>query len=172
MSIEAAHFIISEDATRKRKAGAQVYEGQAVKLNSDGEVEAATATAKVWGISKLDANDFRDLTFSGVEGYGSGNLTAITRGTLLLSQSIFNEVEVDSSTTTASAPTTVKVFDDTVTYAVGESLYVGVTGLITNSGAGGKQSLLGKVLRTPVQTGGFLELELDPGATAVAADLA
>ena len=173
MAIEAMSFIVLEDGTRKKKAGANIYEGQPVKLNSDGELEAATAAAKVYGISKLDSNTYRDFAFGEFGAYGSGNLTAVTRGVMTVGQSIFNETEVDTSTTIASAPTTVKVFDDTKTYAVNEPLYVDAAGLISNDGSGGKNSLLGKVLKTPVQLGGaLLELEIDPGATSVAAELA
>lgn len=172
MAIESASYIGLEDALRTKAAAAVITEGQAVKLDSSGNLAAATATAKVYGIAKCDSNAFRDFAFGEFGAFGSGKLTVITRGVLLLAQSVYNQVEADSSTTSSSSPTTIKVWDDAMTYAVGEPLYVSAGGLITNSAAGGKQSLLGKVLSTPAQNGGFLELELDPGATSVAADLA
>lgn len=173
MAIEATSFIVLEDGTRKKKVGSDVFEGQPVKLNADGELEASTAAAKVYGISKLDSNSFRDFAFGEFGAFGSGNLTVVTRGVMTVGQSIFNEIEVDTSTTVAASPTTVKVFDDTKTYAVGEPLYVDAAGLISNDGAAGKESLLGKVLKTPPQLGGtLLEMEIDPGATSVASELA
>jgi hypothetical protein len=173
MAIEAASFIVLEDGTRKKAAAsADIFEGQALKINASGELEPAGKNDKVYGLSKLDSNAFRDFAFGEFGAFGSGQLTVVTRGILLIGQSVFNEVEVDTSTTTASAPTTVKLFDDAKTYAPGEPLYVSAAGLITNDGAGGKESLLGKVLKTPLQTGGFLEIEVDPGTTSVAAELA
>lgn len=173
MAITAPSFIVSEDGTRAKKAGSLVYEGQPVKINAAGTLEPATAAAKVYGISKLDSNAYADLSFGEVGAFGSGQLTVITEGTISVGHSVFNKIEVDSSTTTASAPVTVKIYDDTQTYAPGEALYVDAAGLITNQTAAGKQSLLGKVLRTPLQTGdGSLEIKVGAPAASAAAELA
>lgn len=173
MAIESMSFIILEDGTRKKKSGTNVTEGQAVKLNASGELEPGTAAAKVYGISKLDSNQFRDFAFGEFGAFGSGQLTAVTKGILTLAQSTYNQIEVDTSTTTSSSPTTIKVFDDTQTYAVGDSLYVDTNGLISKVNSAGKESLLGKVLKTPAQLGaGKLELELNPPASAASADYA
>lgn len=171
MAIEAASYIVMEDATRAKKAGANVTEGQAVKINADGELEGATSAAKVYGICKLDSNTYRDLAFSTIEGYGTGQLTVITQGVLLLASSVYNKTEVDSSTTTSSAAATVKVFDDALTFAPGEALYIDALGLISNVKTN-SLSLCGKVLRTPLQTGGFLEMEVNCAAATSAAELA
>ena len=166
MAIEAASFIVLEDGTRTKKAGVNVYEGTPLKLNSSGELEPAGATDKVYGICKLDSNAYRDFAFGEFGAFGSGQLTVITRGIVTVGQSVYNQVEIDTSTTTSSAPVTVKLYDDAKTYAVNEPLYVDAAGLISNDGSGGKNSLFGKVLKTPTQTGGYLEIEVDPGLTA------
>jgi hypothetical protein len=174
MSINAASFIVSEDGTRAKKAGTNVYEGQPVKIDTDGTLAPATSAAKVYGISKLDSNTYRDFAFGEVGAFGSGQLTVVTEGTLSIGHSVFNSIEIDSSTTSASAPTTVKLYDDTKTYAPGEALYVDAAGLISNTpAAGGKVSLLGKVLKTPLQTGdGSLEIKVGAPAATAAAELA
>jgi hypothetical protein len=166
MAIEAASFIVLEDGTRKKKVGAVVYEGTPLKLNASGELEPAGAADKVYGVSKLDSNSYRDFAFGEFGAFGSGQLTVVTRGILTIGHSVYNQIEVDTSTTTSSSPVTVKLYDDTKTYAVGEPLYVDAAGLISNDGSGGKNSLFGKVLQTPTQTGGYLEIEVDPGLTA------
>lgn len=172
MGIESTSFIIMEDGLRAKNAlSDQIYEGQPVSLNSSGKLVAATATSKVYGLSKIHSNQYQDLAWAGDGSFGSGQLAVINAGILTLSQNVFNQVEINSSMTTASVPVTVKVFDDAQVYAVGDALYVDVNGLISNVSAGGKESLLGKVLRTPAQLGGQLELELNctlPSTSAAA----
>ena len=172
MAIESASFIVLEDGSRKKASGASITEGQAVKIDSNGNIAPATAAAKVYGIAKVDSNAFRDFAFGEFGAFGTGQITVVVKGVLLLSQSVYNQVEVDSSTTTSSAPTTIKVFDDTQTYAPGDALYVDGSGLITNQTGAGKNSLLGKCLSTPLQNGGMLELEVDAPAASAAAELA
>jgi len=173
MSITAASFIVLEDGTRAKKAGTLVYEGQPVAIQADGTLAPAAATDKVYGLSKLDSNNYRDFAFGEFGAFGSGQLTVVLEGILSIGQSVFNQIEIDSSTTTASAPTTVKLYDDTKTYAPGEALYVDAAGLISNApAAGGKVSLLGKVLKTPLQTGdGSLEIKVTSSAATAAAEL-
>jgi hypothetical protein len=171
MSIEVS-FTILEDGTRKKKAGEQVYEGSPLALDSTGELKLAADSDKVYGLSKLDSNSFRDFSFGEFGAYGSGQLTAVVSGIVRVNKSVFNQIEVDTSTTTTSSPTTVKLFDDTKTYAPGQPLYVDAAGLITNAPSN-NASLMGRCTATPLQTGdGSLELELTPMASTVAADLA
>jgi len=174
MSIQAASFIVLEDGTRaKALASDQLYEGQPLALDSSGNLVAATATAKVFGINKLNSNDFEDLAFGDFGAFGSGQLTCVLQGILLLGQSVFNEIEVTTNTTTTNSPTTVKIYDDSKTYHVDDELYVDANGLISNDSTAGKQSLLGRCLRTPLQTGGFLEVEVNCSLpTTTAAKLA
>lgn len=170
MAIQETSFIVLEDGTRKKKASVSIYEGQPLKINTSGELEPAAATDKVYGLAKADSNQYRDFAFGEYGAYGSGQLTVVTRGILLIGPSIYNQIEVDSSTTTTSAPVIVKLFDDTKVYLPHQPLYVDGAGLISNAPTD-KTSLLGKVLKTPLQTGGYLEIEVDPMATSVAADL-
>lgn len=174
MSIEAASFIVLEDGLRTKKSGELLYAGQPVTLDtSTGQLKAATATSKVYGLCKLDSNAFADFAFGEFGAFGSGQLTVVIQGVLLLGQSVYNEIEVNSSTTTSSAPTTVKVYDDSKTYAVGDELYVDGTGLISNDNSAGKASLLGKVVSGPTLNGGFLEVEVNCSLpTTTAAKLA
>jgi hypothetical protein len=172
MAIDSASFITLEDGTRKKKSGTLITEGQAVKIDANGELAPATAAAKVYGIAKTDSNAFRDFAVGEFGAFGTGQLTVVVKGILLLSQSVYNQVEVDQNTTTSAAPTTIKVFDDAQVYTPGEALYVDAGGLITNQTGGGKASLLGKCLRTPLQTGGMLEIEVDAPAASAAAELA
>jgi hypothetical protein len=174
MSITAASFIVLEDGTRAKKAGTLVYEGQPVRIMPDGTLAPAIGTDKVYGLSKLDSNNYRDFAFGEFGAFGSGQLTVVLSGVMSIGQSVFNQIEVDSSTTTASAPVTVKLYDDTKTYIPGQALYVDAAGLISNTPmAGGKVSLLGKVLKTNLQTGdGSLEIEIGAPAATSAAELA
>jgi hypothetical protein len=170
-----APFIESEDGTKKKKSGEEVYEGSPLTIDANGDYALATDTDKVYGISKLDSNAFRDFSFGEFGAFGSGQLTAIRRGICVVDQSVFNKVEVDSSTSASSSPTTVKLYDDTKNYLPGEALYVDAAGLISNTatGAPGRASLMGKCTK-PLAAGeaGGLEFELDPGATADSAELA
>ena len=171
MSIQAT-FINLEDGTRRKKSGELVYEGQPLSLDVNGELKVAAATDKVYGLSKLDSNTYRDFAFGEYAAFGSGQLTVLVKGIALVSNSVYNQIEVTSETSPTSSPVTVKLFDDTVNYAVGEPLYMGATGMITNDGAAGKNSLFGKVLKTNLQTGGALEIQVDPGSTASKAEMA
>lgn len=162
MSIEAASFIVLEDGLRTKASGQNLYAGQPVKLDATtGQLKAAGATDKVYGLCKLDSNQYADFAFGEFGAFGSGQLTVVCQGILLLGQSIYNEIEVNSSTSTSFAPTTVKIYDDTQVYSVGDELYVDVSGLISNQNGAGKQSLLGKVVSTPALNGGFLEVEVN-----------
>lgn len=171
MAIQQASFITLEDGTRALTAGAQVYEGQPLTLQSDDSLAPTMAGQKVYGISKTDANQYRNLAFGEFGGFGSGNLDCIVQGIVLIGQSIFDEIEVYSNTTTASAPVTVKIYDDSLTYHVNDPLYVDGSGLISNNSALNHTSLLGFVLSTPAQNGGFLEVRVNPGVSSVAAQL-
>lgn len=170
--ITAASFIVSEDGTRAKMAGQSVYEGQPVRIMPDGTLAPAIGTAKVYGICKLDSNQYRDFAFGEFGAFGSGQLTVVTDGTLSIADSVFNQIEVDSSTTTGSAPVTIALLAPVV-WAPGEAVYVDAGGLLSNAAmAGGKVSVLGKVLRTPLQTGdGSLEIKVGPMAATAASEL-
>jgi hypothetical protein len=161
MAIEASEFIVLEDGLRTKSYGVNITSGQPVSLNSLGQLVPATATSEVYGICKLDSNQFNDFAFGEFGAFGSGQLTVVLQGILLLAQSIYNEIEVTTQTTTSLAPTTIKVYDDTQSYNVNDALYVDSMGLISNVNTAGKQSLLGRVVSTPAQNGGFLEVEVN-----------
>lgn len=171
MAIEAT-FILHEDGGKMKKSGEQVYEGSPLTLHTDGSLKLAAAGDKVYGLSKIDSNSNRDFAFGEFGAFGSGQLTVVTRGHCEVSHSVYNKVEVDTQTQVGSSPVIKKLFDDTQTYAPMQPLYVDAAGLISNTPSD-KSSLLGKCL-APLAAGlsGPLKIELDPGATAEAADLA
>ena len=171
MAIQAT-FINLEDGIRRKKSGELVYEGMPLALDVNGELKKAGPTDKVYGLSKLDSNAYRDFAFGEYAAFGSGQLTVLVKGIALVSHSVYNQIEVTSETSPTSSPVTVKLFDDTQDYTVGDALYIDAAGMITNDGAAGMNSLLGKVLRTNLQTGGALEIQVDPMPTASKAELA
>jgi len=162
MALEAP-FITREDGTRSKKAGELVYEGSAVTIDANGELALAADSDKVYGISKLDSNNFRDFAFGEFGAFGSGQLTVITSGIVKIKASVFNQTEVDSSTTTASAPTTVALLDTAALGAAspGAAIYVDDAGLLSSTAGTSKLSLMGKMLSYDA-TAGELEMELLP----------
>lgn len=155
-------FIVLEDATRDLATGVEIYEGQPVSLNSSGKVIPATAGTIVYGVSKLDANQYRNFAFGEYGAFGTGKLTVQCKGIVRVKASIFNKIEVDTSTTVAS-PVTVNLYDTTKHYVPGQALYVDGTGLISNTPTD-KTSLLGRVVAAPADNSGdWLEFELVAG---------
>lgn len=168
MSLNAT-FIILEDGTRAPLAGQQIYAGSPLTLDpTTGYLKLATATSKVYGLSKADCNQYDNFAFGEFAAFGSGQLTVLTRGICVLSASIYNEVEVYDNAP-SSSPVTVNLYDATQNYLAMQPLYVDVNGLVSNVNTAGKGSLIGKVL-TPLAAGaaGGLEMEVDPGATSYA----
>jgi hypothetical protein len=159
-----ASFIVLEDATRDKLSGQNVYEGQPVALNAAGKLVAAASTSKVYGISKLDSNTYRDFAFGEFGAFGTGKLTVVSKGIVRVKASVYNKIEMDSSATVTS-PVTVQVYDTSKTYVPGEALYVDAAGLITNA-AVDKTSILGRVVAAPASAGDWLELEILPLAAA------
>ncbi|MEM5829086.1 MAG: hypothetical protein QW480_02475 [Candidatus Aenigmatarchaeota archaeon] len=103
----------------------------------------ATATSKVYGIAKLDANSFKNVAYGEVGAYGTGRLSVITDGVIRVSASSFGSIEVTPEGP-LSSETVVKIFDDSKTYNVDDVLYVDANGLITNTPVD-KKSILGRV---------------------------
>jgi hypothetical protein len=168
-----AFFIIQEDGGKAKKSGEQVYEGSPLTIDANtGLLRLALATEKVYGLSKLDSNQYHDFAFGEFGAFGSGQLDVVTRGQCEISHTVYNKVEVDTETTTGNAPIVKKLFDDTKTYQAMDPLYVDGTGLITNAPGAGKASLLGKCL-IPLAPGlSPLTLELDPSATHTTSEMA
>ena len=81
-------YVIGEDAIRSRNASANITEGQPVALNSSGELVAATDSTGVYGISKLDSNEFRNFAFGEFGAFGTGQLSVITKGIVRIKDSV------------------------------------------------------------------------------------
>jgi len=168
-----APFIINEDGLHRKKVNEQVYEGMPVSLDVNGEIVVAVSGMKVYGLSKLDSNQYRDFSIGEFAAYGSGQLTIVTRGTCEVSHSVYNQIEVDANTTVLSAPVTKKLFDDTRAYVPHEPLYIDGSGYISNDPALDHTALMGKVLLPlPIGSSGPLTIEIDTMATSVASELA
>lgn len=159
-------FIILEDGTRTLKAGEKVYEGSPVSLDANGQIVKADGTMKVFGVSKLDANDYRNFAFGEFGAFGTQKLTVVCKGIVRVAASVYNKIEIDTSSTAVS-PVTVPLFDASLAYAPGDSLYVNA-GLISNVAPvdGGNKSYLGKVVAPCAAGAQWLELEVAPLAAA------
>lgn len=161
-------YVVLEDSLRTKKAGVDIYEGQPVSLDENGLVIPAAANKKVYGIAKTDANKYRDYTYGEVGAYGSGKLSIVLSGIIRVKASSYNAIEIDQSGST-STPVTIKIFDDTKTYAPGDVLYVDSNGLITNAPSD-KTSIFGKVINPP-SNDGWLEILVEPMIAVSTADL-
>ncbi len=162
-------YITQQDATKKVAADQEIYAGQPVSLNSNGELIAATATSKIFGVAKGDANKFKNVAIGEVGAYGTGNLAIVTDGIIRVKASEFGKIEVKPSGP-LSETTVVKIYDDTKVYNVGDVLYVDATGLITNAPTD-KHSIFARVIR-PVDSLGWLEIQVSPMIATAALDLA
>lgn len=172
MAINAT-YILQENGGLAKLAGQNVWEGQPLTIDAaTGQLRAAASTDKVFGLSKIDSNQYADYSFGEFGAYGSGNLDVVTRGQAEVSHSIYQQVEINTQTMVGSSPVVHKLFDDAQTYVPMQPLYVNATGLITNQKVSGV-SLFGKCL-TNLAAGlsGPLVIEIDPGATHTTADMA
>lgn len=159
-----ALYITAEDAIRTKKAGAMVTEGQPVTLDANGELVGATSgSASIYGVSKLDSNQYRDFAFGEFGAFGTGKLTVVTKGVVRIKDSVYSGIEVNTSTT-GSTNEQVQLLASPVVWAVNDPVYVTETGLITKVAAG---VAFGKVLSWD-SVGGWLEIEVDAAAGALA----
>lgn len=168
-----ADFIVLEDGTKaKLTASEQIYEGSPLTLDATtGSLKLAAKADKVYGLSKLDSNNYRDFAFGESGAFGSGQLTVVIQGQVSVSPSVFNEIEVTTHTGPTPSSTTVNLYDTSKTYVPGQPLYVDASGYISNAAAD-KTSLFGRVVMPLVgSTGGALVIDLLPMASTVAADL-
>ena len=156
-----ASFIVLEDAIRSKAAAAEVYEGQPVSLDVDGNLVAATSAMKVYGVSKLDSNQYRDFAYGEFGAFGTGKLTVVCQGIVRVKASVYNKVEI--GTDPAAVVVNQLIYKTGLTYVPGEPLYVDADGLISNAAAVNKISFLGRVVAAPATDGDWLELELMKG---------
>lgn len=167
MSINA-DFIVSEDGTLLKLAHSpayQIYEGTPLTIDaSTGQLRPAASADKVYGLCKIDSNQYRDFAFGEFGAFGSGCLTVVTAGKVEVSDSVYNEIEVNTSMENGPLPSsfavTVPLFDHTQSYAAMDLLYVDGSGLITNvSGT----NAIGKCLSPlAAMAAGALIMSVDP----------
>ena len=162
-----ALYITAEDAIRTKKAAESITEGQPVSLDDNGQLIAGWTGGRVDGVSKLDSNEYADFAFGEFGAFGTGKLSVVTKGIVRVKDSVYNKIEVNSSTTEAT-DTHIHILAG-VTFAVNDLVYVDAAGLITNA-AVSANSIFGKVTATPTSTAGtdmtmsagWLEILVDP----------
>jgi len=173
MAIQAT-YIIQEEGGKLKKAGEQVYEGSPLTIDTTtGQLKLAANGDKVYGLSKLDSNQYHDYAFGEFGAFGSGQLDVVTRAQVEVSHTVYNQIEIDTQTQTGGHGIVKKLFDDTKTYHPMDALYVDDAGLISNAHGTSKASLFGKCL-APLASGlsGPLVIEVDPSATHTTAEMA
>ncbi len=153
-----ALYITAEDSVRTKKAGELVTEGQPLALDANGQLVGATAGSGVFGINKVDSNAFHNYAFGELGAYGTGCLTVVTKGTVRVKDSVYNQIEIDTQSQPSGSGTTIQLLATGVTWAVDDKLYMTAAGLISNVAAG---DAFGRVTATPAMTGGWLEFEVD-----------
>ena len=154
-----ALYITSEDSIRSKSLAAtnNITEGQPVALDSAGELIGATAGTGIYGICKLDSNQFRDFAFGEFGAFGTGKLSVVTKGIVRIKDSVYNEIEVNSQMNASSTPTTISLLANVV-WAVNDKVYMTAAGLISNVAL---DDSFGRVLATPTMADGWLEIEVD-----------
>jgi hypothetical protein len=127
-------------------------------LNATGEVISATASTKVYGLSKNDKNSFVDQTFGEFGAAGSGKVGVVKGGIATVAPSEYS---------TVSGTSTLHVYDPNRIYAVNDDLFSNNDGLITNDPAvaNGTSSLdssnfIGRVNVAPTATDPRMEIDL------------
>jgi hypothetical protein len=119
-----------EDASKFATSASVIYCGRPVMQSTAvdaniGKILQANVNQLVYGLAKMNKNAYVDETSDTFGMYGSGKMCVVVSGLVDVTHNIY--------TATDGTETTVKTFDDTLTYAIGEPLYVAVvTGLITN----------------------------------------
>ena len=169
-----ADFIVLEDGTKAKKAGEMVYEGSPLTLHTDGSLKLAGPTDKVYGLSKLDSNSYRDFAFGEFGAFGSGQLTVVVQGQVSVSPSIFNQIEITTATLPVGSTVVVPLYDDSKDYVPGQALYVAtVTGVnVISNTPSDNTSLFARVLQPHLHgTGGALVIELLPMASTVKTEM-
>jgi hypothetical protein len=144
------------DSTKKLKEGVELYEGQPVALDENGEIIPATNTTPVYGLSKLDANRYKDYVRNPVEGYDSGYATVVKATVVKVGPSTYRSYEtMEPSGLVVWVP-----YDETVTFAINDKLYVNSDGKITNVATGNEASYFGNLVGITT-VGGYHILEID-----------
>ena len=100
-----ASFIVLEDGIRNKYVpGAAadanpIYEGTPCVLAADGSLYAAMGVTgeAIYGISKIDSNDHKDLAVGEYGAYGTGKVTVVCKGIVRVKASTFGKIEFSSS---------------------------------------------------------------------------
>jgi hypothetical protein len=148
-----------EDSTKVASAGLVTVAGRPLALNSSGELIAAVASSKVYGLSKNDKNAFVDQSFGEFGAAGSGKVGAIMGRTIVTVS--------PSEYSTVDGVSTLNVYDPNRVYAPNDDLFANNQGLITNDSAvaNGTTSVdssnfLGRVSIPPTPTDTRMEIDL------------
>ena len=120
-------YKVIEDSTKTVNTAAVIYSGRPVSLNASGELVAAATDALVYGLARFQKNTYVDEVVDDFGFYGSKKGTVIVEGIVEVTQNVFTD--------SVGTETTVKTYDDTLTYVPNEPLYVDITNttyVITN----------------------------------------
>lgn len=157
--------VILEDSTKMvNTATADIIAGRPVLLEDAG-IRALTASDNVaiWGLAKFTKNAYIDETRNSYGMYGGGKGTVILKGMVSVRDVSF--IKADDTEDVVST------FDTSLTYHVGESLYVNldagaklglITNVLKNTAVPGRNdnTFVGKVTAVPTTARPVLEIQL------------
>lgn len=159
-------YTVLEDSTKSVKLdGGAIYAGRAVSLNATSELIPTTTNVAVYGLAKANFNTYRnEVTDTSFGIYGSGLMTVLVEGIVDVQHSTF------PSSTGDGSYTTVKTYDDTLTFTPGEKLYVTISGakagqltnvkVATATDDRNDNTLVGTVLVAPATAGASMQILL------------
>ena len=131
-----------------------VFEGSPLSLDATGQVSKTLTNIKVYGLSFVPANKYRDFSAGEYGAFGSGKITAVLSGIVQLYPNTYDL----NDGTSVIVPLWVSSVD---TAAPNIPIYVEIgTGLLTDGTVSNGNTLVGYVTKSPAMNSGVLELEL------------
>ena len=153
--INLASPVLADSTKPVKKDVNDIYPGNPVKLNTDGELERAKGAVKVYGISWTPHNQYESMAYGSYGAFGSFRLLVIKSGIAQLYPDTYDKGEGES--------VTIDLWDTSVETAVPQTeLYVDDNGLITTNNAN-SVSKWGEVNLSPSVNGGILEVTVKCG---------
>lgn len=149
-------YTILEDSTKEVDDDAYIVSGRPITLDLSGAATDADDTTPVYGLSKIEKNEYRDDTYGEYGEYGSRRVTVVVKGLVQVSPSIYNPADLENEVELA-------VYEDDVTNADPmDDLYVSENGLLTTvvPASPGATDVVGQITRVPDVDDDSLELIL------------
>jgi len=131
-----------------------IYEGSPVYLDASGYAEPVTTNVGVYGLSKIDRNQYRDYSYGDAlaGAYGSRKITVVVDGIVQIYPSFYEQTD--------AADIKVDLWTGSFNYYD----EVGVTNgnkIVEIGGAVGADTVFGRVLQPPtVANGGVMTIQL------------